>query len=79
MVYRQLQPDENNAEDCGVKIYLGSKQVYRDTEMNFKCPLSETDGLIFLDGYKGKFTELRFWNTNLSKEIIQETYKRPLD
>jgi hypothetical protein len=47
--------------------------------MNFKKPLIETDGMIFLDGFKGRFTELRFWNINISQEIIQETYRRPLD
>lgn len=79
IIYRQIQPDEQENDNCGLKILFNGSIVYEDSKLNFKKPLLETDGLIFLDGYTGCFTELRFWNINLSQNIIQQTYKRPLD
>ena len=79
IVYRQIQTDEHENDNCGIKIFMNAQLIYEDSKLNFKKPLKETDGFIFLQDYKGQFTELRFWNINLSRNIIQETLKRPLD
>ena len=80
ITYKQKQScDDENDSDLGIKVYLDSKLVYEDITLNFKRPLIETDGLIFLENYAGRFTEIRFWNINLSQPIIEHTLKRPLD
>ena len=80
ITYKQKQTnDDENDEDLGIKIYLDAKIAYQDQKLNFKRPLVETDGLVFLENYAGKFTEIRFWNINLSQPIIEHTLKRPLD
>jgi len=79
IVYRQLQQEEQENGDVGLKIYINSKLALKDSKLNFKWPLIETDGLIFLQNYEGMYTELRFWNINLSESIIKDTLKKPLD
>ena len=79
IIYRQLQHDESDPENWGLKIYLNLEWVFQDSKINFKRPLIQTHGLFILESFVGKFTELRFWNINLNYNIIKETYKRPLD
>ena len=78
LVYQQLQQEEKENKNAGLKIYINGEMSYEDNKINFKWPLMETDGLIFLQDFNGIFTELRFWNINLSSNIIIETFKRPL-
>jgi hypothetical protein len=79
ITYRQSQPDEDQNDELGLKIYVNSILSFSNPNLNFRKPLNETDGLIFLQDYNGQFTELRFWSINLNQNIIKETLVKPLE
>ena len=79
ITYLQLKNEESNAEHWGLQIYLNLEWVYQDNKINFKRPLIQTHGLVFLENYIGKLTEIRFWRINLNSNILKETYSRQLD
>ena len=40
--------------------------------------MKNADGLILLEGFKGSFTEIRFWNQSIPASHIQRFFDKPL-